>query len=90
MSKKPRLVDPDMFRRKIFKTNKKPGKSKRVTYRQSSPSFNMDIILIILFLLFGLYLYFYRKMNPQEKQQKTRLQLQQIQKLNYQYFTKNS
>ena len=62
----------------------------KLSNQKGGSSFHLDVALILLFLMFGMYLYFYRKTSLRDKKEKTKNQLTQIQNLNYQYFTNNS
>ena len=84
MNNKPQLIDPSVIK------FKRPSVKKRIRIsNKHSKGFSLDIALLAIFLLFGVYLYVFRKKDTQQVQNKTKLQLQHMQNLNYQYFTNN-
>jgi hypothetical protein len=84
MNNKPQLIDPSVIQ------FKRPSVKRIRIPKKQSKGFSLDIALIAIFLLFGVYLYVFRKRDSQLVQNKTKLQLQHMQNLNYQYFTNNS
>jgi hypothetical protein len=83
MRNKPQLIDPSFLI--------KPKKVTRVKkIIATSSRLSLDVGLVVIFFLFGGYLYFYRKRDPCKVRNDTEQQLREIQKLNYQYFTNNS
>ena len=85
MNNKPQLIDHSIL---TYKHN--PLKRKIKISKEHSKGFSLDIVLIVIFVLFGVYLYAYRKRDTQQAHNKTRVRLQHLQNLNYQYFTNNS
>ena len=86
MRNKPKLLDPDFFP----KSRKIKSRRLKSMTGVTQKGFSLDIALILILLLFGSYLYLYRKSDRHLLKTKAEQKLREIRNLNYQYFTNTS